>query len=189
MRQIARAGNMSVGSLYSYFPNKRELVLCGLRTDVLAHRCAAFHHTADYLRTTDPAAYLAAFLESTLDSILFVRPAVYAATELGSAVLWASLETALAANTREFQDALAGALTPSQARVPGLARLGRTWRRFVFGAILDREAPRQELAEGLLALLRGLALPEPVRHAGHASAALATDAGKAGASGVRYARR
>ena len=43
MQQIARAAHASVGSLYYYFPSKRDLVLCGLRTEVLAHRCAAFH--------------------------------------------------------------------------------------------------------------------------------------------------
>jgi len=53
-------------------------------------------------------AILSAFVEASVDGILFVRPAVYVATELGSAVLWPSLEAALAANTREFQDALRG---------------------------------------------------------------------------------
>ncbi|MBV9544032.1 MAG: helix-turn-helix transcriptional regulator [Chloroflexi bacterium] len=143
-QQIARAAHVSVGSLYYYFPSKRDLVLCGLRTDVLAHRCAAFHRWADHLRRSDPPGYLSAFVESSADSILFLRPAVYAAIELGSAALWPSLEVALAANTQEFQDARRGALSISEARVPGLARLGRTWRRFVFGAVLDREAPRQE---------------------------------------------
>jgi AcrR family transcriptional regulator len=160
MQHIARAAHMSVGSLYYYFPSKRELVLCGLRADILAHRCAAFHRAADHLRRSDPPGYLRAFVEASVDGILFVRPAVYAATELGSAVLWPSLEAALAANTEEFQDALRGALSTSEARVPGLARFGRTWRRVFFGAVLDREAPRRELADGLSALLRGLALPE-----------------------------
>jgi hypothetical protein len=62
----------------------------------------------------------------------------------------------MAANTQEFQEALRGALSSSEARVPGLARFGRIWRRFLLGAVLDWEAPRQELADGLLALLRGL---------------------------------
>jgi len=168
-QQIARAAHVSVGSLYYYFPSKRDLVLCGLRTDVLAHRCAAFHRWADHLRRSDPPGYLSAFVESSADSILFLRPAVYAAIELGSAALWPSLEVALAANTQQFQDALRGALSTSEARVPGLARLGRTWRRFVFGAVLDREAPRQELADGLRALVRGLAPPELVLHAGGVS--------------------
>jgi AcrR family transcriptional regulator len=171
MQQIARAAHVSVGSLYYYFPSKRELVLCGLRADILAHRCAAFHRATDHLRWSDPPAYLSAFVEASVDGILFVRPAVYAATELGSAVLWPSLEAALAANTREFQDALRGALSSSAMRVPGLARFGRIWRRFFFGAVLDREAPRQELADGLLALVRGLTPSEPVMRAhGFASA-------------------
>jgi AcrR family transcriptional regulator len=156
MQQIARATHASVGSLYYYFPTKRDLVLCGLQPDILAHRCAAFHRSADHLRRTDPRLYLNAFVESSVEGILFLRPAVYAATELGSSVLWPSLEAALAANTQEFQEALRGALSTSDARVPGLARFGRTWRRFFFGAVLDWDAPRQELADSLRALLRGL---------------------------------
>src|SRR5579859_288942 len=58
MQDIARAAHMSVGSLYYYFPNKQDLVLCGLRTGVLAHRCRAFHRAADHLRGSDPRAYL-----------------------------------------------------------------------------------------------------------------------------------
>jgi AcrR family transcriptional regulator len=157
---------VSVGSLYCYFPSKRDLVLCGLRTDVLAHRCAEFHRVAGHLRRSDPPAYLTAFVDFAVDGILFVRPAVYAAIELGSEVLWPSLEAALAANTREFQDALRGALSTSESRVPGLARFGRIWRRFFFGAVLDREAPRRELADGLVALVRGLTPPELVLHPG-----------------------
>ena len=163
MQQIAGAAHMSVGTLYYYFPSKRDLVLCGLQPDILAHRCAAFHRSADHLRLSDPGAYLRAFIESSVDGIMFLRPAVFAATELGSSVLWPSLETALAANTQEFQDALRGAVSTSAARVPGLARFGRIWRRFFFGAVLDWNAPRAELADGLAALLRGLALSELAR--------------------------
>ena len=123
---------------------------------------------ADPLRRSDPPRYLSAFIESSVESILFLRPAVYAASELGSEVLWPSLETALAANTQEFQDALRGALSASEARVAGLARFGRIWRRFIFGAILDREAPRRELADGLVALVRGLSPPELVLRPGGA---------------------
>jgi AcrR family transcriptional regulator len=160
MQQIARAAHVSVGSLYYYFPSKHDLVLCGLRPDVLAHRCAAFHRATDHLRHSDPPAYLSAFVQASVDGILFVRPAVYAAVELGSEVLWPSLETALAANTQEFQEALRGALSTSPSRVPGLARFGRIWRRFFFGAVMDREAPRRELEDGLAALVRGLTPPE-----------------------------
>jgi AcrR family transcriptional regulator len=182
MQDIARAAHVSVGSLYYYFPSKRDLVLCGLRMDVLAHRCAAFHRWADQLRRSDPQGYLSAFIQSSVESILFLRPAVYAAIELGSQVLWPNLEAALAANTREFQDALHGALSTSEARVPGLARFGRTWRRFLFGAVLDGEAPRRELADGLLALVRGLAPPELVGQPGGVSPAPASMAPGRGAT-------
>ena len=166
MQQIARVAHVSVGSLYNYFPTKRDLVLCGLRAEVLAHRCAAFHRSADHLRRSDPPAYLSAFIEASVDGIFFIRPAVYAATELGSEVLWPSLELALGANTQEFQDALRDALSKSEARVPGMARFGRIWRRFLFGAVLDWEAPRRELSDGLLALVRGMAPPELVLNRG-----------------------
>jgi AcrR family transcriptional regulator len=173
MQQIARATHASVGTLYYYFPSKRDLVLCGLQLDILAHRCAAFHRSADHLRRSDPDMYLKTFIDSSVESILFLRPAVYAATELGSSVLWPTLETAIAANTQEFQEALRGALSTSEARVPGLARFARIWRRFFFGAVLDREAPRQELADGLLALLRGLAPSELALPAGGLATKLA----------------
>lgn len=62
--------------------------------------------------------------------------------------------------------------------MPGLARFGRIWRRFFFGAVLDRDAPRQELADGLYALLRGLVPCEFVLHP-------ATPVARAAVSAVR----
>ena len=160
MQEAARAAHVSVGGLYHYFDTKRDLVLCGLRPDILAHRCAAFHAEHDHLLRADPTAYLAAFVQFTVDGVVFVRPSVCAAVELGSETLWPALEAALGANTREFLQALSGALTPAERRVAGLWRFGRTWRRFFFGVVMDREAPTAEIEEGLLALLRGLIPPE-----------------------------
>src|SRR4029453_18316555 len=62
MEQAASAAHVSVGSLYHYFANKRDLVLCGLRPEILAHRCAEFHRATDHVMLEDPGAYLDAFV-------------------------------------------------------------------------------------------------------------------------------
>ena len=161
MQQAARAATVSVGGLYHYFANKRDLVLCGLRPDILAHRCDEFHNATDHLMREDPGAYLEAFVRFSVEGIVFIRPSLYAAAELGSSTLWPSVETALAANTSEFQTALRAALTASELRVAGVARIGRTWRRVFFGLAMDREAPVSEIEEGLRALLRGYRVEPP----------------------------
>jgi AcrR family transcriptional regulator len=170
MQDAARAAHVSLGGLYHYFGGKRELLLAGLRPDLLAHRCQAFHAATDHLMHEDPSAYLEAFVRFSVDGIVFIRPSVWAAVELGSDALWPSLEAALGANTREFLEALRAALTTSELRIAGIARCGRTWRRLVFGMVMDREAPVQEMEAGLLALLRGLAPDGRSRQLGYAGA-------------------
>jgi AcrR family transcriptional regulator len=159
MQRAASAAHVSVGTLYHYFQDKRHLALCGLRPDVLAHRCQEFHQATDHLMRANPGAYLQAFLRFSVDGIVFIRPAVWAAVELGSDTLQQELEAAMGANTREFLEALSGALTTSELRVAGIARFGRLWRRAFFGLVMDRQAPPRELDEGLEALLRGLLPP------------------------------
>ena len=91
----------------------------------------------------------------------FIRPSICAAVELGSDTLANSRSRVAGANTREFLEALRAALITPKLRVAGIARFGRTWRRFFFGMVMDRETPVREIEDGLRALLRGLLVEAP----------------------------
>ncbi|MBV9171370.1 MAG: TetR/AcrR family transcriptional regulator, partial [Chloroflexi bacterium] len=92
MRDAAQAAAMSVGSLYHYFADKRELALFGLRSDVLSERCRVFHLQHDYLAISDRRAYFDAYVEFSIAGAEFVRPAVLAALELGAEALQPKLD-------------------------------------------------------------------------------------------------
>lgn len=155
MRDAAHAESGGVGGLYHYFPSKRELALHPLRQEALLRACQDFHATYGDLAQKDPVAYLNAYLGFLARTAIFLRPAVWAALELGVAELREGLVLGFGMPViyDEFLSLLEGALPDSSGRdVPGLAN---AVRRAVVGALLDRETTEATLRAELAALLLG----------------------------------
>lgn len=156
MREAARAANISVGGLYHYFPDKRSLVLHGLQPEAFGRLCADFHAEYGHLEDGQPRAYLEAFVDFQIRQIAFVRPALHAALELGADTFWRSMEESIAVGLDGFARTLAR-VVPDTAD-GDLIRLGRTLRRTLFAALLDKGITDDELRHELHALIVG----EPV---------------------------
>lgn len=156
MREAARVANISVGGLYHYFPDKRSLVLHGLQPEAFGRLCADFHAEYSHLEHGQPRAYLEAFIDFQVRQIAFVRPALHAALELGADTFWRGMEESIAIGLDGFGRTLARVVPDAADR--DLSRLGRTLRRTLFAALLDRGMAGDELRDELRALISG----EPV---------------------------
>ena len=146
---------MSVGGLYHYFPSKRELVLHGLRPQGFQWRCQDFQRRCGHLATTQPRHYAEAILDDLGDTVLYARPAMLAALEMG--VFQKGVDGMF-----PVMEELVGALrpvVPAGMPEPSLWALARALRRVLLGALLDRELTKQELRTQLWALIEGHADP------------------------------
>ncbi len=155
MREAAHAACLSVGGLYHYFPTKRALAFHPLRPEALLRPCRDFHAAYGHLAERDPAAYLAAYLDLLARTAIFLRPAVWAALELGAAEFQDSLALGfrLPVIYEEFLGLLGRALPDAAGRdLPGLAN---AVRRAVVGALLDKGTTEATLRAELAALLAG----------------------------------
>ncbi len=155
MREAAHVACLSVGGLYHYFPTKRDLALHPLRPEELLRTCHDFHSAHGHLAERDPAAYLVAYLDFLAGTAMFLRPAVWAALELGAAEFQGSLALGLQmpAIHEEFLALLDRAIPDATERdLPGLA-IGV--RRAVVGALLDKGITETALRTELAALLGG----------------------------------
>jgi AcrR family transcriptional regulator len=159
MARAARAARMSVGGLYHYFPNKRELLLFGLSPANLERLCARFRDRHGHLALTDPQAYLAASLDSlTAAAGAFVAPSVLAATHLGVDTFRALLDEAL-------ETEIVGLVDTIRIAHPGIGdesaiALNRALRRQCVSALLDPQITAAELhaqIEGLVVGFTGMA--------------------------------
>ena len=143
MRDAAASSCLSVGGLNHYFRTKTDLLFWPLSP--LACRASsedfATQHRA--LRERDPEAFLAGFVESTVNAIVtyYCTPSVQAMAELGA---------------KEFRNVMEGGMTPAplialfeQTRGPLAAaerdRLTRGIRRAFVGATLDPRVSCEEL--------------------------------------------
>ncbi len=155
MREAAHLACLSVGGLYHYFPTKRDLALHPLRPEALLRTCHDFHRAHGHLSERDPAAYLAAYLDFLSGTAMFLRPAVWAALELGAAEFQESLALGfqMPAIHEEFLILLGRAIPDATERdLPGLAN---AVRRAVVGALLDKGITEVALRAELAALLAG----------------------------------
>jgi AcrR family transcriptional regulator len=155
MQQAARAACMSVGGLYHYFPGKQELVLHGLQPQGFQRRCHDFQRRCGHLAATQPQRYAEAILDDLADTVLYARPAVLAALELG--VFQAGVD-GLFPVMEELVAAL-GPVVPAGTPEPALWALARALRRGLLGALLDRDLTKQELRTQLWALVDGYTDP------------------------------
>lgn len=155
MREAAHAACLSVGGLYHYFPTKRDLALHALRPEALMRTCQDFHAAYGDLAERDPARYLEAYLDMLTATAGFLRPAVWAALELGVAELQEGLALGFSMPLiyEEFLDLLGRALPDADQRdVPALAN---AVRRTVVGALLEKQTTAEALRSELAALLAG----------------------------------
>lgn len=152
MRDAARAAHLSVGGLYHYFPTKRDLVLHGLRPEPLARLCADFDvQWPGGRRSSEPQACLSAFVEHFVTQVVFVRPSLHAALELGSDTFWDSVDAGITAGLDDFGHFL-GSVLPT-GHDGDLAVLARSLRRAFFAALLDKSAGPEALRGELRALI------------------------------------
>ncbi len=155
MRGAAHAACLSVGGLYHYFPTKRDLALHPLQPEALLRTCHEFHAAHGSLAESDPVAYLEAYLDFLARTAMFLRPAVWAALELGAGDLQEAMAVGfgLPALYEEFLALLRRALPDAAERdLPGLAN---AVRRVVVGALLDKGTTDITLRAELEALLAG----------------------------------
>jgi AcrR family transcriptional regulator len=155
MREAAHVACLSVGGLYHYFPTKRDLALHPLQPAALLRTCHDFHAAYGHLAEEDPARYLDAYLDMLAATAGFLRPAVWAALELGVAELQEGLALGFSMPViyAEFLDLLGHALPDADQRdIPALAN---AVRRMVIGALLDKTTTQEALRAELAALLAG----------------------------------
>ncbi len=153
MRAAARAACLSVGGLYHYFPTKRELVLHGMQPEAIARYCQDFHDRVGYEANFDSAGYREAYLGFLTGAIGFLRPALYAALELGVETLQSILDATLTAATDEFTAKIRATYpgTPEEA----VYQAGRAIHRAILSALLDRTITAEEFRSEAAALIDG----------------------------------
>lgn len=151
MRDAAQAAHLSVGGLYHYFPTKRDLVLHGLRPEVFARLCEDFDAQWQSRRTSEPQACLSAFVEHYVTQVVFVRPSLHAALELGTDTFWDTIEAGITAGLDDFSQFLQSAVLGVDD--PDVAVLARSLRRLFLAALLDKSAEPDALRSELWALI------------------------------------
>jgi AcrR family transcriptional regulator len=156
MQEAAYAACLSMGGLYHYFGSKRELVLYPMLPGVCEEAMRRFEIAYGHLRESDPKAYLDVFIEEEAESVFLVRPAVYAALELGAEDFWRTLEGgAIVEDISRWVRAIQGGSDIQHD--PDV--LARSIRRLFMAALLDRSITPDEVRADLRALIQG----EPLR--------------------------
>lgn len=154
MRQAAAVSFLSLGGLYHYFPDKRSLVLFGLDQEAHERVCMEFKTTYGHLKDSDPQAAAEAFVEFFGERVSFIRPAMYAALELGSEDFMSRLEANINLGLDAFMQVLRVAVPDGEDR--DLRVVGRTVRRLVLAGLMDRSVTRSEIEEELRAVISGV---------------------------------
>ncbi|HEV8194851.1 MAG TPA: TetR/AcrR family transcriptional regulator [Ktedonobacterales bacterium] len=154
MRAAAAAACLSIGGLYHYFPTKRDLVLHGLCREALSRHCEDFHAEYGHLTTLDPQRYLYEGIEVVVRQIGFCRPAVHAALELGYESFWQVIEELLSGTALDFETHLRQAAP--EVSDEELHRCGRSLRRSMCAALLDKSITAKEFRDELRMLVDGL---------------------------------
>jgi AcrR family transcriptional regulator len=153
MREAAQAACLSIGGLYHYFPTKRELVLHGLCPEAILRRCQDFHDQFEHLTEVDPQQYFAKGIDLIIEHVGFCRPALHAALELGSASFWEVIDTLLSGTEAAFEANLRR-LVPAVSDLEA-QRWGRSIRRALCAALLDKHISPDELRDELRILVDG----------------------------------
>ncbi len=153
MRQAAKAACLSIGGLYHYFRTKRDLVLHGLCPEALLRHCQDFHAEFGHLADLEPQRYLDEGINVVVREVMFCRPSIHAALELGIESFWEVIETLLTSTSLEFEERL-GQLYPEVSEQE-LQRWGRAFRRSICAALLDKSITPDELRDELGIIVEG----------------------------------
>ena len=154
MRQAAAVSFLSLGGLYHYFPDKRSLVLFGLDQEAHERVCMEFKATYGHLKDSDPQAAAEAFVEFFSERVSFIRPAMYAALELGAQDFMSRLQTNINVGLDAFVQVLELAVPDAEDR--DLRLVARSVRRLVLAGIVDRSVTRSEIEEEIRAVVSGV---------------------------------
>lgn len=153
MHKAANAACLSIGGLYHYFPTKRDLVLHGLCKEALLRQCQDFHAEFDHLVSLDPQRYIDEGINVAVGEVMFCRPSIHAALELGIESFWEVIEMLLTSTSLEFEERL-GQMYP-QVSEQELYQWGRAIRRSLCAALLDKSVTPDELRDELHILIGG----------------------------------
>ncbi len=151
MRKIAKASCMSVSALYHYFPSKHAILLYGIEPEAWHRVCDDLAAAHEHLRTRDPAAYVEAFLERTTDLMFFIRPALYAALELGPVAIWDKLDAGVQHDVGSLKHSLRAAVP--DVTEDELEAIGKTFRRYFLTTMVDRNVTHDEVLTGMQRLI------------------------------------
>jgi len=154
MRQAAAVSFISLGGLYHYFPDKRSLVLFGLDQEAHERVCMEFKASYGHLKDSDPQAAAEAFVEFFSERVSFIRPAMYAALELGAQDFMSRLQTNINVGLDAFVQVLELAVPDAEDR--DLRLVARSVRRLVLAGIVDRSVTRSEIEEEIRAVVSGV---------------------------------
>jgi AcrR family transcriptional regulator len=154
MREAAAVSFLSLGGLYHYFPDKRSLVLFGLDQEAHERICMEFKANYGHLKDSDPQAAAEAFVEFFGERVSFIRPAMYAALELGAEDFMSRLQANINLGLDAFVDVLELAVPDAKDR--DLRLVARSVRRLVLAGLIDRSISRSEIEEELRAVISGV---------------------------------
>jgi len=146
MREAARAAHVSVGTLYSYFGSKRDLLLYGLNQEPVALICRRFELEHGQLRTTDPRRYREALLDFMMTNIVAMRASVDTAIRLGPKETRERIDRVIHQPIPEFVRLIADAMPEDRGRSVAAERL---LRRVIAGVLLERDVSAEALREQL----------------------------------------
>jgi AcrR family transcriptional regulator len=154
MREAATVSFLSLGGLYHYFPDKRSLVLFGLDQEAHERVCVEFTSKYGHLKESDPKAAAEAFVQFFAERVSFIRPAIYAALELGAEDFMSRLQANINLGLDAFVELLELAVPDAKDR--DLRLVARSVRRLVLAGLIDRSITRSEIEEELRAVISGV---------------------------------
>ena len=151
VRQIAQAANVSVSTLYKYFPSKRAMLTYGATLEGWGSLCDRLTTAREDLRTSDPAAYVEAFVEETADLMYFIRPALHTGLASGAPDIMDQLHRGAGWECDVFDHTLSAVRDdlPENAR----SRMGNVFHRYFLTTMIDRAVPRDEVVAGIWQLI------------------------------------
>lgn len=152
MREAADIACLSIGGLYHYFPTKQDLVLHGIQVETLHRFCDDFHGQFTHLVHVNPQQYFDVFYSYLVESVLFMRPSVYAAIELNIDVF------TIVSKITEFMVAeFVASLRLLNSTLPEdrLMTLAGAIRSFSLAALVDTSSSNEELHDAFYLLIGG----------------------------------
>jgi len=157
MRDAARAAHVSVGTLYTYFGSKRELLLYGLNQEPVDLICRRFEAEHADLAMVNPPRYRSLVLDLMTRNILAMRSSVDSAMLLGPDVARSGIDGVIHRPIPAFVAIIRRAL-PEAERSRAEA-IEQTLRHVVAAALVERDVSVSGLRIQLRDVLFGPAEP------------------------------